>query len=90
MTELRKYHVKLGQTARVKKGFLFIGPSTEIVYTGMPNKEVFSLAICSSIMYNSMAHNIFLPLGQREGYAAGGRIEILEVKPDTSLFNYLG
>ena len=90
MTELRKYHVKLGQTAQVKKGFLFFGPRTEIVYTGMPSKEVVSLAIGSSIMYNSMAYNIYLPMGQREVHAAGGRLEILEVNPDYILFNYIG
>lgn len=90
MPELRKYYIKLGETAEVKKGFLFMGPRTEIIYTGMPSKEVFSLAIGNSIMYNSMAHNIFLPMGQREVHAAGGRIEILEVNPDAILFNYIG
>jgi hypothetical protein len=90
MPELRKFHVKLGEVAAVKKGFLFWGLRTEIIYTGMPSKEVFSLAISTSIMYNSLAYNIFLPMGQREVHAADGRLEIQEVNPDYILFNYIG
>ena len=90
MPELRKYYLKLGEVAEVKKRFLFFGPRTDIVYTGMPNKEVLSLAISYSIMYNSLAYNIYVPIGQREVQAAGGRLEILEVNPDAILFNYIG
>ncbi len=90
MTELRKFHVKLGQIAHLKKGFLFMGPKTEVIYAGMPGKEVFSLAITSTIMYNSLAYNIFVPSGQREVNVAGGRMEILEATPEYILFNFIG
>jgi hypothetical protein len=90
MPELRKFHVKLGEATQVKSGFLLIGPRTEVIYTGMVSKEIFSLAIGTSIMYNSMAYNVFLPMGHREVHAAGGRLEILEINPDYILFNYIG
>lgn len=90
MTEVRKFQVKVGEVAQVKKGFLFFGPRTDIIYTGMVSKEIFSLAITFSVMYNSLAYNVYLPLGTREATLGGGRIEITEVTPDYILFNYIG
>ncbi len=89
MGEIRKYHLKLGESARVKKGFLFV-PEHSIVYAGMPAEGVFSLAVTFTIVYNSLAYNLYIPLSTKQLTAAGGRIEVIEVTPEMILFNYIG
>jgi len=89
MAEIRKFHLKVGQEAHVKKGFLFLGSYRSLIYAGMPNDKVCSLVVTWSQVYNSMSYNLYNPVDQKSFQAAGGKIELIEATPEYILFNFI-
>ncbi len=88
MGEITKYHLKLGEEAKVDKASLFTRPGHGIAYAGMSASEVYSLAITRTHGNNSMGYNLYFPAGQKTIKVAKGTVNVLEVTPEYILFNF--
>jgi hypothetical protein len=88
MGEITKYHLKLGEEAKVDRGSLFTRPGHGIAYAGMPAREVYSLAITRTHGNNSMAYNLYFPADQKTVKVGNGTVNVLEVTPEHILFNF--
>ena len=87
MGERTKYHLKLGEEAKVERGSLFTRPGQGIAYAGMPAREVYSLAITRTHGNNSMGYNLYFPADQETIKVGSGTVSVLEVTPEYILFN---
>lgn len=88
MGEITKYHLKLGEEAKVVKGWFFMIPDHGIAYAGMPAKDVYSLAVTYTHVHNSMGYNLYFPADQKTIKVANGTVNVLEVTPEYILFNF--
>ncbi len=70
MSKVQEHGLRIGESALIKRGFL---TKVLLVYAGMPNDKVYSLAVSSSAGHNSFAYNLYIPIDQQ-------RIEISDVK----------
>jgi hypothetical protein len=88
MGGITKYHLKLGEEAKVERGWFFMKPDYGVAYAGMPAREVYSLAITRTHGHNSMGYNLYFPADQKTIKVGSGTVNVLEVTPEYILFNY--
>jgi hypothetical protein len=81
-----EHTLSIGQAQALKRSFL--GRSWSVIYAGMPNDRVYSLAVTWAVGYHSACHNLFLPVDQREVDLAGGRMSVLDVSPRELHFSF--
>jgi len=86
MSGSNEYTVKLSETVKVRPGVF--RASVTIIYAGMLNESVYSIAITWSYGHNSMAYNLFIPKHQKEIYLPKGRVEVDYVSPEEIRFKY--
>ena len=86
MREQKDVTLKIGESATLKTGF---GSKTLVFYTGMPNRETFSLAVNSTVGYASHAYSLFYPKSRRTVEIGKSLLEILLVTPDEMRLNIL-
>ena len=86
MAEANEYKLKLGETSKVRPGF-FQG-TISIVYAGMLNESIFSVAVRWSSGNNSLAYNLYIPKDQHEFFTPKGRVKVEYVSPDEIRFCY--
>jgi hypothetical protein len=89
----QRYHLKVGEEITLEKGFPFwltvrFGKLV-VVYAGMPNASVYSLAMVYTAGYNSLAYNLYLPLTQTRVAAGKGYLEGVEATPEYIAFRYV-
>ena len=70
MSKAQEHGLRIGESALIKRGFL---TKVSLVYAGIPNDKVYSLAVRCSAGHNSLAYNLYIPIDQQ-------RIEISDVK----------
>jgi len=86
MNEQRDIVVKIGESATLKTSFM---SKTLIFYTGMPNRETFSLAVNFTSGNAASAYNLFYPKSRRTIEIGKSLLEILLVTPDEMRLNIL-
>lgn len=80
------YSLKIGETAKVKSSFF--KSSESIIYAGMINDQIYSMAVSWTFGYNSMAYNLYLPLNQKEFYTQKGKVLVEYANKDEIRFTY--
>jgi hypothetical protein len=86
MREQKDVTLKIGDSATLKTSFM---SKTLIFYTGMPNRETFSLAVSFTSGHASHAYNLFYPKSRRAVEIGKSLLEILLVTPDEMRLNIL-
>lgn len=85
MKQPNEYILKVGESAKLKKGFF---TTYSLVYAGMLSDYVFSLVLTWSAGHNSAAFNLYLEKSQREINILGGRMTILDVNRGEIRFQF--
>lgn len=80
------YRLKIGETAKVR--FAFIKTSETIVYAGMLNDLIYSVAVSWSFGNNSLAYNLYIPKDHKEFYTRKGKVQVEYVSPEEIRFTY--
>ncbi len=86
MSGTNEYKLKLGETTKVRPGFLRAAVS--IVYAGMLNESIFSIVVTWSSGHNSMAYNLYIPKHQKEILTPKGYVQVEYVSPEEIRFSY--
>ena len=73
--------LQIGQKYKLKGNFLT--SNYNVVYTGMPNDNTFSLAIIFSEGYQALSYNLYFPLNQRNIEIDHGSIQVLHVNDES-------
>ena len=68
--------LKVGEEAKLRGAF---AGGWWIIYSGMPNKDTYSVAIRWTSGNNAASHTLFLPAGQAEFAAAKGHVRVYSV-----------
>jgi hypothetical protein len=68
--------LKVGEEAKLRGAF---AGGWWIIYSGMPNKDTYSVAIRWTSGNNAASHNLFIPAGQAEFAAAKGHVRVYSV-----------
>jgi hypothetical protein len=68
--------LKVGEEAKLRGGF---GGGWWIIYSGMPNRDTYSVALLRASGNSAAAYHLFLPTGQTEFAAAKGLIRVHSV-----------
>ncbi len=71
--------LNIGESAYIKKSAF--ASTWEVVYAGMINERIYSVAITYGLGYNSMAYNLYLPISQREIYTKKGKVIVHDISP---------
>jgi len=66
--------------------FLWFLKRCQLTYAGMPTKDTFSLALSTSIVYNSETVNLYYPANARRLEIEGIGLEIAELTPEEIRF----
>lgn len=86
MPTCNSYRFKIGETAKVR--FVFIKTSETIVFAGMINDSVYSVAVSWSFGNNSLSYNPYLPKHQKEFYTRKGKVQVEYVSSEEIRFTY--
>jgi hypothetical protein len=70
--------LKVGEAMKLKSTFM---SSTGFLYSGLPNRETFSIVVTCTRGNNSMAYNLFFPLSQRQIDVGGKKIDLYHITP---------
>lgn len=76
---MAEYTLQVGQETSIRRG-LFRRYS--MLYAGMTNERVYSVAVTYTSGYNSMAYNLYFPVSRRDIIVAGKRLAVLRVSDD--------
>jgi hypothetical protein len=79
MPKAREHSLKIGDSALIKRGFI---TKVLLVYAGMPNDKVYSLAVNCSAGHNSWAYNLYIPIDQQRIEISDVRLTIGSVSPN--------
>lgn len=85
MKQPTEYILKVGESAKLKPGFL---TSYHVVYAGMLSDYVYSVVVTWSSGNNSAAYNLYLDKGQREINMLGGRLTVFDVSKSEIRFHF--
>jgi len=66
--------------------FLWFLKRCQLTYAGMPNADTFSLALSTSIVYNSETVNLYYPSSLQRLEIEGIGVEIIELTPEEIRF----
>jgi len=83
MSKAKEHGLKIGDSALIKRGFL---TKVSLVYAGMPNDKVYSLAVSCSAGHNSWAYNLYIPMDQQRIEISGVKLTIENVSPNEIRF----
>ena len=86
MLEKRDLSLKVGEGTTLKASFM---SKTVLLYTGMPNRETFSVAVTFTSGHASHAYTLFYPKSRRRLEIRNSLIEVLTVTPDEMRVNVL-
>lgn len=86
MKDTRDIVLKVGESASLKSGFM---TKIKLLFTGMPDKDTFSLAVNTTSGHASHAYNLFFPKNRRNLVLENRSIEVLMVTPDEIRLNIL-
>ena len=78
MIDRRDHDLRIGESFRAKRGFM---TNISIVYAGMPNDGVFSLALTTTAGHMGMGYNLYFPVHQRQLSLAGVPVTVRAVSP---------
>ena len=82
-----EYTLKLSETAIVRPGTF--RAQISIVYTGMINESIFSIAVIWLHGNQGMAYNLFFPKTQKELDIQKGKIEFVSISKHELRFRYI-
>jgi hypothetical protein len=85
MAQGTEYTLKVGETAKVKRGFI---TSYELIYGGMPSDDVYSLVINCTSGHASASHNLYFRRSQREFELLDGRMTVLDISSAEIRFRF--
>ena len=86
MSETTEYTLRLGEFATVRPGLF--KAKVEVVFTGMVNDDVYSIAVKWTWSNNSLAYNLYFSSRQREIVLPAGKMTVIDVGREKILFKY--
>lgn len=87
MKKNQDYCLKVGEEETIFDGLL--SKKTEIVYAGMINPEVFSIAVRESAGYAAWAYNLYFPKSQTEIHLEKKHLHVQQVTPEEIILQYI-